>query len=101
MAKLAWSRRALRHLRSIERTIARDAPRTAKQHVRRLKRAPERLRKFPESGWIVEEFADPTIREIVHGNYRIVYRFQAKVVVILAVWHAAKILDPDLLSQED
>src|SRR5436190_24341901 len=99
MAELAWSRRALRHLRSIERTI--DAPRTAKEYVRRLKRAPERLRRFPESGWIVEELADPTMREIVHGNYRIVYRYQARYVVILAVWQAAKILDPELLLQED
>jgi len=30
-----------------------------------------------------------------------VYRYQARFVVILAVWHAAKILDPELLSQED
>ena len=40
----------------------------------------------------VEAFADETLREIVHGAYRLVYRVRADAVEILTVYHGARML---------
>ncbi|NTV66601.1 MAG: type II toxin-antitoxin system RelE/ParE family toxin [Chlorobaculum sp.] len=44
---------------------------------------------FPEMGRVVPEFSRADIREILVGNYRIVYRVNPTQVVILTVfeWH--------------
>ena len=59
--------------------------------------AVERLAPFPQSGRIVPEMNDPMIREIPLGNYRIVYRVRGERVDVLAVYHGARLLDPDSL----
>ena len=53
---------------------------------------------FPRSGRIVPEVGDPAIREILLGNYRIVYRIKSGAVEILAVHHGARLLDPSRLQ---
>jgi plasmid stabilization system protein ParE len=45
---------------------------------------------FPESGWMVEEYAIPTLRELVFGNYRIIYHYEGKRVEIIKVIHGAR-----------
>jgi len=52
----------------------------------------ERLPRFPESGRVVPEFEDPTIREIIRRPCRIVYRVKhdEQLVEIARVWHAAR-----------
>ena len=54
--------------------------------------AVERLKEFPESGRIVPEFEDATIREIIRKPCRIVYRVRhdQKLVEIVRIWHAAR-----------
>ncbi len=54
--------------------------------------AVDRLIDFPESGRIVPEFRDPTIREIIRKPCRIVYRLKKdeSPVEIARVWHAAR-----------
>jgi plasmid stabilization system protein ParE len=76
--KIIWTPQAQEDLRQIERFIARDAPRTARALIRRLKASVDRLKSFPESGAIVSELGDPEIREILHGTYRIIYQYRAK-----------------------
>ena len=53
----------------------------------------ERLELFPKSGRIVPELQLETIREIIFGNYRIVYRLKQKEVEILTVFYAARLFD--------
>ena len=47
---------------------------------------------FPERGRTVPEIGDPTVREIIHGAYRIVYEiFQdQQTVYVLRFWHGAR-----------
>jgi hypothetical protein len=42
---------------------------------------------------MVEEWQDPNVREILHGNYRIIYRVRDNVVEIIIVIHGARLLD--------
>ena len=56
-----------------------------KSFVSRLRKSASRLRDNPEIGWIVEEFGDPSIREIVFEDYRIIHRYDGVRVAILTV----------------
>jgi len=64
----------------------------AEQFLGRIFQTVERLADFPESGWIVPEFGDTAIREIILKPLRIVYRVDtgSRVVEIARVWHAAR-----------
>jgi addiction module RelE/StbE family toxin len=93
MAKIVWTTQSRDDLRAIKAYIARDAPRTAELFVRRLIKSTERLRRSPLAGSIVEELRHRDVREILHGNYRIIYRAGKNVVEILTVYHAARLLD--------
>jgi plasmid stabilization system protein ParE len=66
---ILWTRQAKDDLREIKKFIARDAPRTARAFVWKLKIAVEQLSSFPESGRQVPELGRPSIREIVRGDY--------------------------------
>jgi plasmid stabilization system protein ParE len=58
--------------------------------VHGLVAAVERLQDHPRSGRVVPELGDESIRELVHGNYRIVYRLEDAVVEIATVFHGAR-----------
>ena len=62
----------------------------AKSFVSRLRKSASRLRDDPEIGWVVEEFGDPTIREIVFEDYRILHHYDGVRVAILAVHHGSQ-----------
>ena len=50
----------------------------------------EQLQTHPESGRIVPEFSRPEIRELVHGNYRLVYEIKSKQIDMLTIWHSSQ-----------
>ena len=51
----------------------------------------EQVGQFPESGRIVPEIGDEVLREVVHGNYRIVHRLGSEAVEIITVHHGARL----------
>lgn len=87
-----WTRQAREDLRAIRAHIARDAPATAAAFVRRLRQSVSRLHDFPRSGQVVPEIGREEIREILQGNYRLIYRVADGRVDILAVFHSAQLL---------
>jgi Plasmid stabilization system protein len=97
---VTWTRTAKGHLRSIHDYIATDSPRQAQRFVDRLTRRVGRLTKYPRLGPMVDEYQDESIRELLHGMYRIIYRVVPSRIDILAVVHGAMLLPPDL-SPED
>jgi addiction module RelE/StbE family toxin len=96
--EIFWTRQAQEDLREIREFIARDAPRTAEAFVRQLRQSVERLYSFPESGQIVPEIGNPSIRELIRGHYRLIYRYQGRRVDMLAVYHGARLLGNDDLT---
>jgi toxin ParE1/3/4 len=90
--RLSWSPTARLDLRALLTYIARDDPAAARSFARSLFRTIERLPRFPESGRIVPEFNEPTIREVIRKPCRIVYRIKAedRLIEIARVWHAAR-----------
>jgi addiction module RelE/StbE family toxin len=92
---LVWTGPALRNLLEIVQHIKMDKPEAAKRFGKQIKEKVSRLAQFPNSGRTVPEFSIPTLREIVVGDYRIIYRIAStkRHVEILTVFHGAKSLD--------
>ena len=90
--RLIWSPLAKLDLKDIAAFIAEDSSSAAERFVRSLFPAVERLADFPESGRMVPEFNDPSIREVIRKPCRIVYRMDSKkrIVEIARVWHSAR-----------
>ena len=77
MRKLLWSPQALRDLEGIRDYIAIDSARYAGLVIERIVNGVERLSTFPESGRMVPERNDPSLREIIVTPYRVVYRLRS------------------------
>jgi plasmid stabilization system protein ParE len=48
------------------------------------------LAQFPESGRVVPEVAREDIREVFHGEYRVVYKVEPRRVAVLTVRHGRR-----------
>ena len=89
-AKLHWSDRAKSDLRRLRKKIvALGVPRTARSFITRLRKYANDLRDFPERGAVVEEYNDPSIREIYFRGQRIQYRYDGIWIVIITVFHGS------------
>jgi len=93
MAQVKWTPQALDDLEAICLFIARDAPQIAAVFADRAFRAADRLADFPRSGRTVPEMTLTDVREIVLGNYRLIYRIRENEVQVLTVHHGARLLD--------
>lgn len=91
MTRLIWSPRSIRDLEAIREYIAQDSPLYAELVVQRLVRAPERLRRFPESGRIVPERGQPHLRELVVRPFRLVYRLREDSIEVVTVFRASRL----------
>ena len=91
MIRVLWSRQAVEDVEAIKFYISRDSVRYAQLVAERIVEAVDRLTIFPQSGRIVPEVGDETIREVIFGNYRIVYRISDVGIEILTVFHASRL----------
>lgn len=90
MAQVIWDPVAADDLDEIARYVARDSPVAAKRLVERIFERVEKLERFPLTGGFLEEDSRKLYRQLVQGNYRIIYRCQDDNVFIVAVYHAAR-----------
>jgi plasmid stabilization system protein ParE len=94
---LLWTEQAQEDLHAIHAFVSRDSPRYAALVVAGLLAAVRRLAEFPQSGRVVAEFGDPSVREVIRRPYRIVYRLVGtEEVHVLTIHHSARILPADL-----
>lgn len=91
--KVALARRAQSDLRQIGQWIARDNPRRARTYVEDLMATCLSLRQFPEQ-WPVVSKGPPTMRRAVHGKYAIFYLVRTDRVLVLAIIHGSRLIDP-------
>ncbi len=95
MAEIRWTPQASDDLEAIAEFISLDSPHYASLFVVDVLDAVERLEIFPDSGRVVPELNEHSVREIILGNYRIVYRIQYTTVEILTIYHSARLFRPD------
>jgi addiction module RelE/StbE family toxin len=93
MVEIIWSDSALQDLNDIGEYISKDSVRYAEITVNQLFTTPDILENHPKVGRVVPEFEIESIRELIQGNYRIVYQLvDEQSIQILAVHHSARLL---------
>lgn len=91
--RIEWSEPAVSDLSGIRDYIARDSEQYASRFVQRIFDSIESLRQFPQLGRRVRETDDELVREIIHQNYRIIYRIEPDRLLVLAVLHGGRNLE--------
>ena len=100
MVEIIWSPSALHDLQRILEHIAGDAPIAARRFAEKILARTGLLRICPLLGGFVLEDPSHTYRELIQGNYRVIYRCddEGKAVYVVAVYHSARLLDPGRLN---
>ena len=96
---LIWTPNSIQQLEGIADYIALDSPHQSQRVVTMIVRATQRLKTFPESGAVIPELDDVSVREIRVFSFRILYRWRSDLwqVHILGVVHGRRLLnDSDL-----
>lgn len=87
--EVVWTNQALYKLNRLIDYIARDNLATAENWALKLIEKTDQLIVHPESGRIVPEYNEPNLRELILGNYRVIYRSREEqnTIFIQTLWH--------------
>lgn len=96
--KVVWSETAARRLTEIGRFVAADRPRAAQALLARLVERGAAPSSLPARGRALPEAPESGLRELVEGNYRIVYKVGRSVVEIVTVFEAHRLLPEEDLE---
>lgn len=91
--RIHWSPLALTKVNEIIDYIATERPMAAERWAVGVFDLVERLARSPKRGRVVPEAAREEIRELLYGEYRIIYRLEEGLVSILTVRHGRRLLD--------
>ena len=89
---IVWSPLAVDKASEIAGYIAQDKPSAAEKWIETVFSKVEQLRSAPEIGRIVPEIRNNQFRELIYGNYRVIYRIEAEQISILTIRHGKQIL---------
>ncbi len=93
--RILWSPLAIDRVAEIAEYIAADNPGAAENWVNTVFEKVEELKRLPEIGRVVPEVDNKSIRELIYGNYRIIYRVEEMRLSVLTVRHGKQILPVD------
>lgn len=93
--KIIWSPLAIDRASEIAEYIAQDKPSAAEIWINTVFSKVAQLKFSPEIGRVVPEIRNDQYRELIYGNYRIIYRIEKKRISILTIRHGRQILPID------
>ncbi len=94
MVEIVWTAYALEDFQSIYDYIAQDSPTYAGRLVDKIVNRTDILVDHPEIGRIVPEFKNELIRELIEGNYRIIYHIVSITDIgIIRIHHSSRLLN--------
>jgi toxin ParE1/3/4 len=100
--RIRWSEQARQDLKSIAAYIAKDNPSASRRWIARLRQRAKTVLPFPYAGRRVPELDQDDIREVLLGNYRIVYQIYPSTIEIVTVFEGHRLLHrPQPESDED
>jgi addiction module RelE/StbE family toxin len=91
VTEVRWTDQAVEDLKSIRAFIERDSLRYGRLVAERLFEATSQIETFPHSGRIVPELGRENVRELVLGEYRLVYHLRADVAVVMTVFRSSRL----------
>jgi toxin ParE1/3/4 len=93
--RIIWSPLAVDRASEIVDYIAQDKPGAAKRWINEVFKKVEQLKSSPRTGRVVPEISGNQFRELIYGNYGIIYRIEIKQISILTIRHGKQILPID------
>jgi plasmid stabilization system protein ParE len=90
--KIIWSPLAIDRVSEITGYISQDNLSAAQSWVDSIFQEVESLLSSPQMGHMVPEVGRKEIRELILGNYRIIYRYESTSISILTIRHGKQIL---------
>lgn len=90
--KVQWTHVAYRRLEEIYSYIEKDSPANAAKWADKLLKRIEGIKDFPKAGRAVPELESTKVRELVFGNYRIIYKIKGESAIIMTIRHFKQIL---------
>ena len=88
--KVYWTDTAKLHLTEIQKYISQHSKFYAKPTIDALTKKSIQLSIFPLSGRVVPEFKIEQIRELIEGQYRIIYYIKPEQIDVVAVIHGSR-----------
>jgi len=95
MVQIVWTKQAFEDLKDIKDYISKESKRYAELQITKIIDRTEILIKYPYVGRIVPEIDKDNIRELIEGNYRIVYKIYKEKIFILTIYHTSRRLKID------
>jgi addiction module RelE/StbE family toxin len=91
MVQINWTFQAKNDLKNIADYISKDSKKYAKLQIDRIKERTQILKSHQYSGKKVVEIDSDLIRELIEGNYRIIYKIVTENQIdILTIHHSAR-----------
>jgi len=92
--KIIFTTRSKSDISKIVHYISQDNPQAAREWAKSLFDSVKSLEKFPSLGRIVPEYSEDTIREIIKGQYRIVYKVNQlkEEIYIVPIHHSKRLM---------
>jgi plasmid stabilization system protein ParE len=101
LIRVLWTEQASQRLVEIEAFVVKDDAAAASRLVDRLIERGDALSKYSDRGRRLPELPRSGLRELVVGNYRLVYRRSEEVIEILTVFEGHRLLRPQELPTDD
>lgn len=92
--RIEWSPEATEDTEAIAEFISRDSEFYARAVVSKILSVSRTLADFPHIGRAVPELGDENIRERFVYSYRLVYRIEQEKILVVAVVHGKRLLEP-------
>jgi len=93
--ELEWSPLAIERVIELAGYIALDKPDVAIKWAENIFDSTENLKNFPKLGREVPEINNEDYRELLEGNYRVIYWLGSSKISILTVCHGRQLLPVD------
>ena len=91
MVRIIWTELAVSELHEIYAYISHDSKIYAKRQIVSIKNKTKVLKSSKYIGKVVDEIGIPVIRELMEGNYRIIYKIlNEKEISILTIHHSSR-----------
>jgi toxin ParE1/3/4 len=92
--EVRWTLYSLGDIENIAEYIFKDSPFYAQVQVQRFFERAEILEILPNAGRVVPEIGKEEIRELIEGNYRLIYRvISDSRIDIITVHHSSRLLE--------
>src|SRR3990172_8335439 len=100
MAEVKWTIQSIEDISNIAEYISNDSVRYAEMFVEKVFERAEILNSHSHAARMVPEIEDKTIRELILGNYRIIYKIYPSRIDVLTVHHSARPIENSSLFEK-